>query len=96
MSDYIFYTVTDIQDTLRDKVKNLRKSKGWTQKEMARRSDIPLSTYARFEQLGEGSIHDFSKIIITLGRGDEVGKILNTTIKGESPMDIYRKIKGKK
>lgn len=96
MSDYIFYTAKDIQDTLRGKIKKIRKSKGWTQKEMAYRADIPLSTYARFEQLGEGSIHDFAKIIVTLGRGDEIGKILNSTIKRESPMDLYRKIKGKK
>ena len=96
MSDYVFYSVIDVQDTLRDKVKKLRKLKGWTQKEMARRADIPLSTYARFEQLGEGSMRDFAKIIITLGRGDEIEKILNSTIKGESPMDLYRKIKGKK
>ncbi len=96
MSDYIFYTAANIQDTLRDKVKKLRKLKGWTQKEMAHRSDIPLSTYARFEQLGEGSIHDLAKIIITLGRGDEIEKILNSAIKGESPMDLYRQIKGKK
>lgn len=96
MRDDIFYTAPDIQDTLRDKIKKLRKLKGWTQKEMARRTDIPLSTYARFEQRGEGSIHHLAKIIVTLGRGDEIEKILNSSTKGESPMDLYRQIKGKK
>lgn len=92
----MFYTAPDIQQTFADKTKNIRKSKGWTQKEMAQRADIPLSTYARFEQLGEGSMRDFAKIIVTLGRGDEIEKILNLAAENESPMDIYKKVKGKK
>ena len=96
MSDFIFYTAPDIQEIISDKIKKIRKSKGWTQKEMALRAEIPLSTYARFEQLGEGSMRDFSKMIVTLGRGDEIEKILNSSVKNESPMDLYRKVKGKK
>ena len=96
MSDFIFYTAQDIQGIISDKIKKIRKSKGWTQKEMALRSDIPLSTYARFEQLGECSLYHLSKMIATLGRGDEIEKILNVAVKNESPMDLYRKVKGKK
>ena len=96
MDSFIFYTAPDIQQTLADKIQKVRKLKGWTQKEMAQRSDIPLSTYARFEQLGEGSMKDFAKIIVTLGRGDEIEKILNSTTKGETPMDIYNKVKSER
>lgn len=96
MDDFVFYTATDIQQTLGRKLKAVRKSKGWTQKEMAQRADIPLSTYARFEQKGEGSLRDFAKILVVLDRGSEIEKLLNTSATNESPMDLYRKIKGEK
>ena len=96
MDNFQFFTTSEIQDILGRKIKTIRKSKGWTQKEMAKRADIPLSTYARFEQRGEGSMRDFAKILVILGRGSEIEKILNVAPKEESPMDIYRKIRKNK
>ena len=58
---------------------------------MSIKADIPLFTYARIEQLVEGSLKDFTKILIALGRGNEINKILMTSI--ESPIEIYEKIK---
>ncbi len=86
-----FYTHQDIQYKLADKIKAIRKQKKLTQKQMATKSDIPLSTYARIEQIGEGSLKDFAKILISLDRADEVDKILQTA--DETPLEVYERIK---
>jgi len=60
---------------------------------MATKSDIPLSTYARIEQLGEGSLKDFSKVLVVLDRADEINKILQ--IEDLTPVEAYAKLKAK-
>jgi len=85
------YTHLDIQYQLADKIKAIRKEKKITQKQMSLNADIPLSTYARIEQLGEGSLKDFSKILIALGRADEIGKILQRT--EVTPTEVYESMK---
>ena len=87
------YTHQEIQYQLADKIKSIRKEKKLTQKEMSTKADIPLSTYARIEQIGEGSLKDFAKILLALERADEIDKILNTTDK--TPIEVYAKLKGK-
>lgn len=85
------YTHLDIQYQLADKIKAIRKEKKITQKQMSLQADIPLSTYARIEQLGEGSLKDFSKILISLGRADEIEKILQSA--EVTPVEVYEKMK---
>lgn len=85
------YTHLDIQYQLADKIKAIRKEKKITQKQMSLNADVPLSTYARIEQLGEGSLKDFSKILIALGRADEIGKILQRA--EVTPVEVYERLK---
>ena len=87
------YTHQEIQYLIADKIKVIRKQKKLTQKQMASKSDVPLSTYARIEQLGEGSLKDFTKILIALDRADEIEKILQTA--DMTPVELYKKLKGK-
>jgi len=86
-----FYNHQDIQYKIADKIKAIRKQKKLTQKQMATKSDVPLSTYARIEQLGEGSLKDFAKILIALDRADEINKILQ--IVELTPVEVYEKQK---
>ncbi len=61
------YTTPD--ETLRAiarRVRTLRIARGWTQKEMAERSDIRLPTYRRFEHTGEVSLKRLLKIALVL------------------------------
>lgn len=87
------YTHQDLQYQIASKIKAVRKQKNLTQKKMASKADVPLSTYARIEQLGEGSLKDFCKILIALDRADELAKILETT--ELSPVQAYEKLKAK-
>ena len=86
-----FYTYSDIQYVLADKISAIRKAKSLTQKQMAQKTGIPLSTYARIEQLGEGSLKHFAKILIVLERADEISKIL--VQEDTSPVEAYQKLK---
>ena len=88
------FTHQDIQHQIADKIKAVRKQQKRTQKQMAAKADVPLSTYARIEQRGEGSVKDFAKILMALGRADEIDKILET--QAETPMDAYARIKAKR
>ncbi len=81
---------TDIQLELAEKIYAVRKSQKLTQKDICRQTGIPLSTYQRIEQEGEGSLKNFAKILVALGRADEIKKILNTA-SGETPMQAYER-----
>lgn len=41
-----------IMEQLKEKVKELRKKKGWTQEDLAREIDVSLSTVQRWERQG--------------------------------------------
>ena len=57
--------------------------------EMTQKAAIPLSTYRRFEQKGEGSVRDLVKICIALGRIRELENFLAAP--PYSPVAAYEK-----
>ena len=57
----ILMDLEEIQLHLANRIKKARISVKLTQKELALKANIPLSTYRRYEQKGEGSIKDFIK-----------------------------------
>ena len=81
---------TDIQEILADKIYHVRKKQKLTQKDICMRTGIPLSTYQRLEQEGEGSLKNFAKILIALGRADEIKKILN--VASDTPVEVYERM----
>ncbi len=74
---------------LAGKIKKARIASEMTQKELAQKAAIPLSTYRRFEQKGEGSIRDLIKICIALGRIRELENFLAAP--PYSPVAAYEK-----
>ncbi len=82
-------TVQDYLLELAAKIKKARIASEMTQKELAQKAGIPLSTYRRIEQKGEGSIKDLVKICIALGRIVEFENLLDDTL--YSPVEEYEK-----
>jgi len=80
---------TDIQEILADKIYQVRKKQKISQKDISLRAGIPLSTYQRIEQTGEGSMKNFAKILIALNRADEINKILN--VSSDTPIEVYER-----
>lgn len=72
----ILMSLTQLQLHLASRIKKERISANFTQKELAKKADIPLSTYRRYEQKGEGSIKDFIKILVSLNRVNELDSFL--------------------
>lgn len=60
-------TVSVISEELADRLRNSRVRQGFTQEQLSRRADIPLSTYKRFEQKGLISLDGFIKVALALG-----------------------------
>jgi predicted transcriptional regulator len=84
-----------IQLILASKIKAERVRQGlFTQKDFAKRADIPLSTYSRMEQLGEGSIKDLIKVLAGLKRINDLELILRT--QDEDLFEIVKKSKVRK
>lgn len=81
---------TDIQEILADKIHHVRKKQKLSQKDISMRAGIPLSTYQRIEQEGEGSLKNFAKILVALNRADEINKILN--VARDTPIEVYERI----
>ena len=83
----VLMSLTELQLHLASRIKHERISMKLTQKELATKADIPLSTYRRFEQKGEGSIKDFIKILVALNRVDELNTFLSPA--NYSPIEEY-------
>ena len=67
------YTLDELHEYIAKKIKQERVRQGsLTQREFAKKAGIPLSTYARLEQTGQGSIDDLIKTLIVLKRVDEL------------------------
>ncbi len=81
-------TLRELQLYLGKKIKEARLSENKTQKELAAESDIPLSTYQKLEQKGEGSLKDFLKILIALNRINELETLLDHA--KYSPVEEYQ------
>ena len=68
--------IYELQMYIASKIKKERISQNMTQKEIAQKANIPLSTYRRFEQKGEGSMKDFLKILTVLKRVGDLEHLL--------------------
>lgn len=84
-----FYNYTELQAILGAKIKETRLSIGrYTQKEQAQTAGVPYSTYKLIEQQGKGSLEDFMKILLSMGRVDSLNMLFAK--KEESVMDNFK------
>ena len=90
----LLMNLKELQLFLSYRIKQARISSNLTQKELASRANISLSTYRRLEQKGEGSIKDFIKTLVALGRVQELENFLPPA--PYSPVEEYEKKQGSK
>ncbi len=67
---------SDILISISQNVVTLRKEKGWTQIDLAEKSDVSYGSIKRFEQSGQISFESLLKIVESLGRLSEFENIL--------------------
>lgn len=73
---YLALTPTDVERTLASRIRDARKSRGWTQAEIAKRSGLALTTVARLERTGQGQISSLTRLCAALGRLDDFDAVL--------------------
>lgn len=69
-------TPTDFQLEIADRVKRLRKQKGYSQTELAKRSGVSLGSLKRFELNGHISFESLLKLVFVLNRLNDFDLIL--------------------
>jgi transcriptional regulator with XRE-family HTH domain len=80
---------SEIALLLAQKVRVLRKDKGYSQKELAERCGVSLGSIKRFEQSGQISLESLLKIAHLLGKLNDFESILNPP---EISKDILNKL----
>jgi len=77
MSKYSVNKVpSDILISIAQNVALLRKEQGWTQQDLAEKSDVSYGSIKRFERLGQISFESLLKIVESLGRLSEFENVL--------------------
>ena len=71
----LYKTYYELQRSIANKIKVIRKRKKISQKRLSILSDVPYASIRRFENTGEISFSSFVKITQALGLGDELERV---------------------
>ena len=66
--DHLLLTPGDVRDRLRERVRALRRERGWTQAELAERAALSEPTVRRFERTGQAQLASVIQLASALGR----------------------------
>ena len=75
MLSFLPPTPSEMMDTLKTKFKQRRKALGYTQPELAERSDVSLGSLKRFERTGQISLESLLKLAFVLECLEGFGKL---------------------
>ena len=78
--DYLWDTPSDVALKLANKIKNIRKRKKITQKELAGRSNVSYATLRKFEKTGQISLESFIKLTMELGLIQEINNLFTKPV----------------
>lgn len=76
----LFKTVGKIDKDLANRIRHLRKKKKLTQKQFAKKCNIAFGTYQLFEQTGQISLFNLTKVAVGLGKEQEIDNLFKTTV----------------
>ncbi|MBR5348992.1 MAG: helix-turn-helix transcriptional regulator [Lachnospiraceae bacterium] len=78
--DYIWNTPTDVTKRLADRMRQTRKRKKITQKQLAARSNVSYASLRKFEETGQISLESFVKLAMELGLISEVNELFTQPV----------------
>ena len=78
--EYNQESIDDILKVMAANAKKRRLEKGWTRKYLCERSDVPVSTIAKFESLHTISLASYVAIAKALGYSSDVKKLMSEAI----------------
>ena len=74
-TNYIWDTPSDVAMKLAKRIKEIRRRKKITQKELAGRSNVSYATLRKFEKTGQISLESFIKLTMELGLIQEINSL---------------------
>ncbi len=80
MEGYIWETSTDINLGIAKRIKNIRKRRKITQKQLAGRCNVSYGSLKKFEQTGEISLISLTKIAMELGLAGELKSLFTQPV----------------
>ena len=80
MQEYILETASEIDMKLAKRLKNIRRRRKITQKQLAMRSNVSYASLKKFEQTGEISLISLTKIVMELGLTDELNSLFTEPV----------------
>lgn len=78
--DYIWETPSEIAQNLAKRLKNIRRRRKITQKQMAQRCNVSYGALKKFEQTGEISLLSLIKIVMELGLTNELNELFTQPV----------------
>ena len=84
-------TTGEVAQTLAERMKNLRLQKKWKRLTLAERAGVSEASLRRFEQKSRISLESFLKLLLALGRLDEIDELLQpSTLKSIDDLEIKK------
>lgn len=78
--EFIWETPSEIAQNLAKRIKNIRKRRKITQKQMAQRCNVSYGALKKFEQTGEISLLSLIKITMELGLTNEINELFTEPV----------------
>ena len=78
--DYLWEMPSDVTKRLALRMKNIRKRKKITQKQLAGRSNVSYATLRKFEKTGQISLESFVKLTMELGVVNEINELFTRPV----------------
>lgn len=78
--EYPWETPSDVAKRLAERVKNIRKRKKITQKQLAARSNVSYAALRVFEKTGKISLESLIKITMELGMVNEINELFTQPV----------------
>ncbi|MBQ1457451.1 MAG: helix-turn-helix transcriptional regulator [Butyrivibrio sp.] len=78
--NYLWDTPSDVAIRLAKKVRDIRKRKKITQKQLAGRSNVSYATLRKFEKTGQISLESFIKLAMELGVIQEINDLFTKPV----------------
>ena len=86
---------SDFLREIADKSRLLRKEKKYSQQQLAKRANVSLGSYKRFERTGQISFESLLNIAFVLGRLDDFDNLFKIDDSGEI-IKLFQALKDKK
>ncbi len=78
--DFVWETPSDVAQNLAKRLRNVRKRKKITQKELALRSNVSYASLRKFEETGQISLNSLIKLCMELGVVNEINDLFTQPV----------------